>query len=129
MSRNYAPIFAACKSIGLEYQEAVYEFTKGRTQSLRALSDGEVKHLQLELNARQQSNWKPKPGDKQRKKMIGLARSMQYAHPVEAVNEWCINYGRYNKPLMDHDEDELNKVLYIYEHEVYASYLRNLNRN
>lgn len=125
--RNYKPIFAACKSIGLQYTEAVYEFTKGQTASLRALSDEEVKSLELELNARQQSNWKPKPGDAQRKKMIGLARSMQYNNPVVAVNHWCIERGHYQKPLMEHTEDELNKVLYIYEHKVYASFLRNLN--
>lgn len=131
--RNYAQLFAICKAQGFDYKDKVAEFTNGRTDSLKALTDAEYREMMLQLNKhnahlRQTKTFEIKPGDKQRKKMIALAKNMGIADAVWAVNNWCIQYGKYAKPLMQHTPNELNQVLHIYETKYYASYLANLNK-
>lgn len=130
--RNYAQLFAICKAQGFDYKDKVAEISNGRTDSLKALTDAEYREMMLQLqkhnaHLRQTKKFEVKPGDKQRKKMIALAKNMGAKQPVDAVNNWCLYYGHYKKPLMQHTENELNQVLHIYETKVYASYLRNLN--
>ncbi len=131
--RNYAQLFAICKAQGFDYKDKVAEITNGRTDSLKALTDAEYREMMLQLNKhnahlRQTKNFEIKPGDKQRKKMIALAKNMGYSNAVDALNNWCMQYGKYAKPLMQHTENELNHVLSVYENEVYSSYLANLNK-
>ncbi len=54
MNRNYPEFHAICKAVGVNYKEAVLEFTDGRTESLRALTDGEYKELYLRAR-----KWQP----------------------------------------------------------------------
>ncbi|WP_017258419.1 hypothetical protein [Pedobacter arcticus] len=128
MKRDYRPIFAICKANGLEYKDKVAEFTNGRTDSLTALSDAEFREFKRQMHQLSPTEFVAKPGDKQRKKMIGLARSMRKENPLQAVDDWCIQYGKFAKPLMQHSVDELNYVLYIYEHKVYKEFLEELNK-
>lgn len=136
MSRKYAQFYAMIRELPLSKEDIVNGFTGGATSSLRDLSDRQYMEL-LEMIQRDKTNfgWRPKPGDKQRKKMISLARQMGWgcesANPqkkiLERLNTWCLAQ-KYKKPLMQHTENELNVILSIFEEKVYVSYLRDLNK-
>ncbi|WP_164126087.1 hypothetical protein [Sphingobacterium luzhongxinii] len=128
MSRNYPQFFAICKAVGVNYKDAVLNFTDGRTDSLRALSDSEWR--ELELRSRK---WQPAkrpddiaPGDAQRKKMIAIAGKMHWGtntlEIVGRLNEWCQN--QYGKELNELDVPTLNKAVWVMENKVQKDYLK-----
>lgn len=135
MARDYKQFFAICKKHGFDYKEKVAEFTEGRTDSLTALSDGEYKEMMLRLtrlNAPMRKGFTPKPGDAQRKKIIGIARDMRWdargdAIMMHRIDEFMLNRTKYRKKLNDLTVDELNKVCFIFENEVKSSFLKGLN--
>lgn len=124
---KYKELFAICKRLGLDYKEEVHNFTNGRTDSLRALTDGEYLHLCISLNKAAPGNWKPKPGDKIRKKMIALAKQMQWNDPIVTLNAWCLKQ-KYKKRLNDLNAEELGVLVTILEKNVFGSYLKGLNK-
>lgn len=134
MSRDYKQFFAICKKHGFDYKEKVAEFTEGRTESLTALSDGEYKEMMVRLtrlNEPMRKSFTPKPGDKQRKKIIAIARDMRWDVQgakvmMQRINYYCLNKTKYKKTLNNLTVDELNKVVYIFEHEVKKSFLNNI---
>lgn len=128
MNRNYKELFAICKAAGLDYKDAVLNFTEGRTDSLRALSDGEYRELMLQVR-----KWQPArrpvdiaPGDAQRKKMIAIAGKMYWGtntlEIVGKLNEWCRN--QYGKELNELDVPTLNKAVWVLENKVQKDYLK-----
>lgn len=130
MSRNYPEFFAICKAVGKDYKEAVLEFTDGRTDSLRALSDGEYRELYLRAR-----RWQPKrrpdqpaPGEAQRRKLIGLAGKMHWGKDtieiVGKVNSWCND--KYGQELNEMDIPTLNKAVSIMENKIYNDYLKHV---
>lgn len=132
---KYAQFFAICKVHGLEYKDVVYEYTEGRTDSLRSLSELEytimMKRL-IDLNEPFRKGFVPKPGDKQRKKMIALALLMRWGKGnIKAViielNRWCKKQ-KFKKALMQHNEPELDLLVAIFELRVYPDYLIALNK-
>lgn len=132
--RDYKQFFAICKKHGFDYKDKVAEFTNGRTDSLKALTDGEFKELSIRmahLNAPARQVFKVKPGDKQRKKMISLASQMRWgpeiAQIIGRLDAWCLKQ-KFKKPLMKHSENELNLLLAIFEQRVYSDYLTDLNK-
>lgn len=130
---KYKQVFAFCKKHGLEYRDVVSEFTNGRTDSLRALTDGEYLHLCISLNKAAPASWQPKPGDKIRKKMIALAKQMQWGmvgdnfHLLAKLDAWCLRQ-KYNKRLNDLSVEELGVMATIFETKVYADYLKGFNK-
>jgi hypothetical protein len=133
--RNYKQFFAICKAHGFDKEEKVLEFTEGRTSSLSELSDREFGKMMLilqKLNApnRQGRQFEPKPGDKQRKKLLALARKMNWGDvptTLAKLDEWSRKQ-KYKKGLMDHTPGELDLLVVIFEQRVYADYLTALNR-
>lgn len=132
--RNYKELFAICKRLGLDYKEEVYNFTNGRTDSLRKLTDGEYLHLCISLNKAAPGDWEPKPGDRVRKKMIAIAKQMQWHDPrlkkeglFAALDDWCLNQ-KYKKRLNDLNVEELGVLATIFEKNVLADYLKALNK-
>lgn len=127
MARNYPEFFAICKAAGVEYKEVVFEFTSGRTDSLRALNDGEYHELFIRVRQWQPTR-KPNisiPGDAQRKKLIALAGKMNWGNNtieiVGRLNNWSLeNYG---VELNQLDVNTLNKVLWVMENKIYKDYL------
>lgn len=127
MPRNYPEFFAICKAAGVEYKEVVSEFTSGRTDSLRALNDGEYHELFIHVRKWQHTK-RPDavaPGDKQRKKLIALAGKMNWGNNtieiVGRLNNWSLeNYG---VELNQLDVNTLNKVLWVMENKIYKDYL------
>ncbi len=137
--RNYTPskfsqFHAICKTHGFDYKEKVAEFTNGETDSLRALTDDQFEGmmiLMLEINKGYRRNFEPKPGDQQRKKLIGIAKQMFWGtttkETVADVDRWCKKQ-KFKKALMAHTPQELNLLVAIFEQKVYPDYLQNLNR-
>lgn len=133
---DYKQFFAICKAHGFDYKDKVSEFTNGRTDSLKSLTDGEFRELMLRLkglNAYQRKTFTPRPGDLQRKKIIGIARDMHWDKEGKdklmlRIDEFMINRTRYKRRLNELTLDELNKVLYIFEQEVKRSFLTGFNR-
>lgn len=130
MSRNYPEFHAICKAVGVNYKEAVLEFTDGRTESLRALTDSEYKELYLRAR-----KWQPakrpedvKEGDQQRKKLIAIAGKMNWGtntlEIVGQLNNWCqTNYG---KELNELDVTTLNKAIWVMEERILKPYLKSI---
>lgn len=135
MKRNYKQLFAICKKHGLDYKDKVAEFTNGRTESLKELTDGEYKELMIRLQRFNpqppEGGFVPKPGDKMRKKMISIAGQMQWGTStmqlVGRINNWCLHQ-KFKKPLMEHNEEELGLLVTIFEQKVLADYFKGLNR-
>jgi hypothetical protein len=159
-TRHYSQFFALCKAQGFEKEELAGEISKGRTSSLRALTDQEfddvleyLKHLQ-----HKKTDWTPKPGDLQRKKMISLGRQMNWGTATapttpastppaptppapmkggegRSENQLILERldgwclkQKYKKALMEHTVPELNILVSIFEGKVFKSYLENLNK-
>lgn len=125
-----------CKALDITKEEAVHEFTDGRTKSCRELSDWEFNELFAKLVSLQSSvrkipdDWEPKPGDSQRKKLIALAKSMHIGKPtsliLDVLDDFCIR--QKGKKMNDLSEAELGEVLTIYETKVYTSHLKGVQR-
>jgi hypothetical protein len=129
-SRNYPEFFAICKAVGKDYKEAVMEFTDGRTDSLRALSDDE--YHELYIRARK---WQPvkkpdvvTPGDAQRKKLIAIAGNMQWGtNTMEVVGKLnAFLQEKYSKELNEFDEVELNRIVWVFENKIKKDYLKKI---
>ncbi|MEZ5017361.1 MAG: hypothetical protein R2800_09940 [Flavipsychrobacter sp.] len=108
-------LFGVLSSLGLagdeERRELISQFTDGRTNSVKDLSDYDADELIAKLESPEYQS-----ADKMRKKIISMAydmgwgNSFSFSGKVETlrrVNEWCEFYGRYNKPLNDHTPLEL----------------------
>lgn len=138
MTRNYPQFFAITKAFDLDKDELAQEVSQGRTASLRALTDKEWLSLMSQLQAMQdKKDFTPPPGDVQRKKMISIARQMNWhmkdgqdlgiSHLINRLDAWCQKQ-KYKKPLMKHTVQELNILLSIFEEKVFTSYLTDLNK-
>lgn len=136
MPRDYKQLFAICKKHGLDYKEKVFEFTEERTDSLTALSDGEYHELLsrlIKLNKSARQKFTPKPGDAQRKKIIGIARDMRWDIKgkdvlMQRIDDFMLTRTKYKKKLNDLTVEELNKVCYTFENDVKRSFLSGLNK-
>lgn len=124
---KYSQLFAILKKNDLTKEEAVSWFTNGRTTSLTALTDAEYR----ELIRRMQGYNVPPPGDKARKKLIAIARSMSWgkntAEILSRLDIWC-QAQKYKKTLMAHTEAELGMLVTIFETKVYHDFLSALNK-
>lgn len=89
----------------------ISEFTNGRTNSARELTDAELHELCLGLHV---GTVKP-PGDKMRKAIISVAHEMGWRTAgradMQRINNWCISKGKYHKKLNDHNMQELNELV------------------
>ncbi|MDM1048041.1 hypothetical protein [Sphingobacterium hotanense] len=131
MARNYKQVYAILNHIGLSKEEAVMDFTEGRSDSLSSLNDGEFKEFMIRLRRLQPvtSGWTPPAGDAQRKKMIGLARNMHWGRNtmeiIGMLDDWCLKQ-KFKKRLNDHTVAELGTLVTIFEKKVYTGYLKSL---
>lgn len=134
--RDYKRFYAMCKALDKTKEDAVCEFTDGRTESCRDLSDEEFDDLFTKLAKLQfavnkiPDDWEPKAGDTQRKKLIALAKNMYIGKPTKVIlnilDEFCIR--QKGKKMNDLSVAELGQVVTIYETKVYAGHLKGVNR-
>ena len=141
MTRNYPQFFAITKAFDLDKEELAQEVSKGRTASLKALTDKEWLSLMSQIQSLQdKKDFTPPPGDVQRKKMISIAYQMNWNmstnRPIQdkglpmimyRLDKWAQDQ-KFKKPLMKHTVQELNILLSIFEEKVFTSYLTDLNK-
>jgi hypothetical protein len=144
MKRNYPQFFTLIRQFRMDKEEVALASSGGRTASLRSLTDQEWSEIMEQLTAMQKGNkWNPPAGDVQRKKMISIARQMNWhltpgPSPqgegrseiqiiMERLDGWCLKQ-KFKKELMKHTVQELNVLVSIFEEKVYKSYLEDLNK-
>lgn len=107
----------------VERTELISDFTDGKKEHLSDLSPTEYKEFlnwikmafKLNSNApskRKADDWQNTRENRMRRKIIALFKQMSYTLPngnadMEAINAWCIHYGKIKKPLNDYTKDEL----------------------
>ena len=110
--------------------------TKGRTESSAKLYQHEatelIKQLQNMQPVQPVQQWKAKPGEQQRRKIIAIAYNMGWEIPnpkggkpkadMNRINDWCIKFGFGHKKLNDYTESELPTLVSVFE-KVYKEYL------
>jgi hypothetical protein len=110
--------------------------TNGRTESSGKLYYNEAADLIKQLQAMQPvQQWKPKPGELQRRKIIAIAYNMHWEIPnpkggkpiadMKRINDWCIKFGFGHKKLNDYTVQELPKLVSIFEI-VYKQFLKGI---
>lgn len=135
MKGKYSDLFGICKQYGLSYKDIVLQFTDGRTDSLSSLTEQEYDDLidQLKkLNKTAKKDFKKKPGDPQRKKIISLALIMHWGggdmkEAIKEIDKWCRKQ-KFKKGFMQHNEQEYGLLVAIFEQKVYGDFLRDLNK-
>jgi hypothetical protein len=101
--------------------DIIGEFTNGRTNSSKELTDAEARELIriLPNPSKGEGSWKPKPGDAMRKKILAMAAEIGWKNngkiDVQRVNAWCEKYSSFKKPLNAHTTEELNKLVNQFE--------------
>ena len=110
----------------------VQSFTGNRTTHISEMTTYEAIALLRSVNGRSDSidpnrKFIPKPGDKMRKQIIAMAREIGWSKDDKAdmprINDWCVQFGLYHKPLNAHNEDELRHLVTQYK-KVYKSFLK-----
>lgn len=126
-------LFNQTNQMGYKHTYA-WSASKHRTESTRELTMSEVKDIIENLKGllpKGKKTFTPPPGDKQRKKMLSIASKM---YPTEntkqllhRIDTW-IRVQKFKKPLMKHNEDELNLLLTIYNEKVLVDFYTNLHK-
>ena len=121
-----------CKALGKTKEEAVFEYTNGHITSCRALSDrdfNELFNMLAKLQRVRPSYWEPPPGDAQRKKLIGLARNMNWADSTDQIlvklDEFCMKQKK--KRMNALTTYELGLIITVME-KIYSEFLAGIKR-
>lgn len=98
--------------------ELVTDFSNGRCQSMKDMQLSELTELLRHLNSGNEAP--PTRGDRQRKRIISMAHQMGWQvdgqkADMKRINEWCVKYGKWHKPLNDHTTLELNELVTQFE--------------
>jgi len=123
--------------IYINRKEAVEEYTKGESNSFKYFTtqsefDAFCKWLEDGYQLNKSTDWQNSPENKQRRKIIGIFKSMEYTHEngkadMEAINSWCINRSYLKKPLNDYTAQELPKLVSIVQ-KVHQSFVKGINK-
>lgn len=119
---NYAEFYLRIRELGLEKEAVVSDFTDGRTESLRELSQKELTALCASLRKTAQGTnvYVPKDnpkGDRLRKAIISIFHQMRYDEPAVAAKAWAEKMGAYGgeknvkKPFNHYSNQELMNLL------------------
>lgn len=125
MPNKYSQFFAVLKKLDLPKEEVIADFTEGRTESLKELSDGEFGEMMRRLGKYNT----PPPGNQTRRKMISLAWDMRKGKTSQEVvkwlNEWCLQQ-KFKKGLNALSPAELGVLCTVLETKVYKDYLEHV---
>lgn len=141
MRNKYAAFYTELNKLpGMSKEEAVYNFTNGRTRSLRDLSPWDLQELTRRMRT---LTTKPltvaKPPDDRRipmiKKVVYLAHEMRMVKPLPegngskndytALNKWMLEKSYLRKKLNAYTYGELPKLVSQFD-AVYRSWLKSL---
>lgn len=136
--KNYSQYFAIEKQLKNKgynepREEMIYQFTNGRKNGLKQLTDSEYTHFCHWLNKllkdssiNQSPDWQNTPENKMRRKVFVLFVSKMGYTKKEFYN-WVKKYGKYKKDLQAHSLFELTQLVTQAE-QVYSSYLIEINK-
>ncbi len=103
----------------------VFDYSGGRTESSRELTDPEIMRLirDLEKGFKELDR-----ADKMRKKIISQAHEMGWELPsgkidMDMINAWCVKYGFKHKPLNSYSYKELPVLVTQFDN-MYNDYLK-----
>jgi len=135
--RNYGQFFALLKQLqaiapDLDREDIIYDFTAGRTKSLKEL--GQLEYNDLLIKMKMQGNQHYSPGQHMRRKIIAMFHDMGYKKSgsqgtidMVRVNEWCVKLGYLKKPLNDHSVIELTKLVTQAKY-VHQDYIKQISK-
>ena len=122
---KYANYFAVAKKLEKQGHqicraELISQFTAGKKNSLRELTDQEYKYFVADLS-RRLNDFKNSPENKMRQKVYALlVYKMKFSE--SEMNSWCVSYSRAHKPLNEHDYQEL--ILLVHQaQQMYNSHI------
>lgn len=128
--RNYTQFYAICKKLGLHKKDIVLYYTEGRTSSLTSLDDQQWEELLIRIKKLQPvlKNSMHSPGDKQRKKLMAIAGKMHWGKTnmaiIKKLNDFLLH--KYKKNLNELHVSELNKIVWVFENQIYKDFLNKL---
>lgn len=104
-------------------KEVKLSATNGRTDSSREMTHQEASALikALKLNEQPKQDFKPKPGQAQRRKIISICHDMRWFENatgkvnIHALNAWLLEKGVVKKELNNLSVAELNKTVTQFE--------------
>lgn len=136
---RYSQLYAILRRHKLDKADVLADFDSTK-ESLTELSDEELQELVTRLTETYgnslPANFKPKPGDAMRKKIITMARQMRWVKlkngvfvaDMARIDSWCLHYGKFKKKLNDHcPETELPLLVTIFQ-EVLKTYFAGLQK-
>lgn len=116
------------QGVNIDRAELIEDFTDGKKSSLKSLTAHEYKELIIKLTnlnpAAQKPNNLNSPENRMRRKMIAIFVH-QMGYTMEELNNWCLNYGKFNKELNDHTASELIQLINQAE-KVLASHIKSI---
>lgn len=134
---NYSTYFAIEKKfkrigVTIERDEMIHDFSNGKKDSLKALSDSEYQDFIRYLNQFFKSQVNIQSETKQKRKIIALFAQMGYLTDdnkadMQRINNWCIQYGHLHCNLNGYKGSDLVKLVTQAE-EVYNTFIRDVCR-
>jgi hypothetical protein len=131
-NNRYSEFHTLCGQYGLNYKEKVLEFTKGKINSLRALTDDQYEEMLRRLKTLTgKKDFEVKPGDDKRKTIISIARDMQWdingkIDLMKRINNFTLTRTKFKKRLNALSIAELDHVIYIMRTEVKPDFLKGI---
>ena len=130
---NYKAYFSLegqLKQLGfvVDRKDFILSFTGGRTDSLKELSNEEYGRFIHWISERfdfSSKDWQQTPENRMRRKIYALF-VYQMGYSKERLEQWCVKYGKYNKPLNLHSYQEL-VVLVTQAENVYQSFIKSIS--
>lgn len=124
---KYAQFFAIINKNGFTVDEVIETVTRKKV-GLSKLSPADFTEIMIFLKPYN----KIPPGDRQRKKIIAIARQMQWGNgdlkeTLKAIDAWLMKQ-KFRRPMMALMVDELNLMLAVLEQRVLTDYLTGLNK-
>lgn len=130
--KTYFALEKRLKSNGfrVDRKELVETFTDGKKTGLSKLSYSEygafISWISSRFDFGKTEDWQNSPENKMRRKIWKLfVYQMKYSEAE--LENWCLTYGLFKKPLNQHTHDELTQLLSQAEI-VYQSFIKGLRK-
>lgn len=127
--KKFKHLMAMLTKTGLQGRRhaIAYDFSKGRTESSRELTDGEMLDI---IHALEAGFKELDREDLMRKRIISMAHELDWRLPdgkidMKRLDNWCVAYGSFKKKLNAHKYMELIKLVSQFD-KMYLKFIKNL---
>ncbi|MBC7399826.1 MAG: hypothetical protein H7289_07750 [Mucilaginibacter sp.] len=126
-------IKAACSRLGIESADLALDYSDRRTEHISQLYKDEAAQLVKWLLNQQRIQ--PSPKEQMTRKVLSMAHELHWelrhaprpgkSNKIDMakVDDWCIRFGQFHKPLNQHTETELPKLVTQFQH-VHKDFLK-----